>query len=83
LQTVVKKWFRDKGTGYLDNGNGPDILVLKADLSNCDFLKVGVEVEFECGINKRGLIAKNVKLIKKSTQRKPKSDKPFRFGVMK
>jgi cold shock CspA family protein len=83
LQTVVKKWFRDKEFGYLDNGNGPDILVRKSDLSNCQFLKVGVLVEFECNIDKRGLIAKNVKLAKKSVQGKPKSDKPFRFGVMK
>ena len=62
MQTVVKKWFRDKDTGFLDNGSGPDILVRKADLLNCQFLKVGVTVEFECHPGKQGLIAKKVKL---------------------
>jgi len=39
LQTVVKKWFRDKDSGFLDNGNGPDIMVTRADLVNCEFFK--------------------------------------------
>lgn len=64
MQTVVKKWFRDKNYGFLDNGQGPDIMVRKADLLNCQFLKVGVNVEFECHVDKRGLIARNVKLQK-------------------
>lgn len=64
LQTVVKKWFRDKNYGFLDNGQGPDIMVRKADLKNCQFLKIGVNVEFECHVDKRGLIARNVKLLK-------------------
>jgi hypothetical protein len=42
LQTTVKKWFRDKNSGFLDNGNAPDIMVTKSDLVNCDYLKVGV-----------------------------------------
>lgn len=24
LQTVVKEWFRDKDSGFLENGSGPD-----------------------------------------------------------
>lgn len=86
LQTVVKKWFREKGSGFLDNGSGPDIMVNKADLVNCEFLKTGATVEFECYSEKRGLIAKKVKLIKQkklSEQHKGKhSAKPFRPGVM-
>lgn len=39
-------------------------MVRKADLLNCQFLKVGVNVEFECHVDKRGLIARNVKLMK-------------------
>ncbi len=62
MQTVVKKWFRDKESGFLDNGGGPDIMVRKADLLNCQFLKVGVTVEFECHPGKQGLMAKKVKL---------------------
>ena len=58
MQTVVKKWFRDKESGFLDNGSGPDIMVRKDDLTNCQFLKVGVTVEFECHPGKRGLQAK-------------------------
>jgi hypothetical protein len=57
LQTIVKKWFRDKDSGFLDNGSGPGILVRKADLVNCQFLKVSVTVEFDCHTNKQGLIA--------------------------
>ncbi len=87
LQTVVKKWFRDKNSGFLDNGNGPDIMVSKPDLVNCEYLKVGVTVEFECHPDKRGLIAKKVKLLQenkskgKNNQGKRKA-KEFRPGVM-
>ncbi len=56
LQTVVKKWSRDKDSGFLDNGGGPDIMVRKADLVNCQFLKVGVTVEFECHLDTNGVL---------------------------
>ncbi len=92
LKTVVKKWFRDKDTGFLDNGNGVDIMVSKADLVNCEFLKVGVTVEFECHADKQGLIAKKVKLLpqKKSNNKNnnnnrnkgKRTTKEFRPGVM-
>ena len=87
LKTTVKKWSRDKNTGFLDNGNGPDIMVSKTDLVNCDYLKVGVSVEFECHPDKRGLIAKKVKLMQqnKSNSKNNKgkfNTKEFRPGVM-
>lgn len=69
MQTEVKKWFKDKGYGFLANGNGPDIMVRKANLENCQFLKPGVMVEFECYPEDKGLLAKKVKLVK--TQSKP------------
>lgn len=86
LQTVVKKWFRGEDFGFLDNRGGPDIIVRKADLVDCQFLKVGATVEFECHLENMGLIAKKVKL---SHQKKPNNQnsgnqkpKAFRFGVM-
>jgi len=87
LQTTVKKWFRDKNSGFLDNGNGSDIMVTKSDLVNCEFLKVGVMVEFECHADKRGLIAKKVKLLQQNKSNgkhnKGKGNaKNFRPGVM-
>jgi cold shock CspA family protein len=86
VQTIVKKWFRDKATGFLDNGQGPDIMVRKAELVNCQFLKVGATVEFECHTSEQGLIAKKVKLSNKkalnSKQKGNKSAKEFRPGVM-
>jgi len=83
LQTVVKKWFKDKESGFLDNGGGADIMVRKADLVNCQFLKVGVTVEFECHSDKRGLIAKKVKLTnQKRSQQANHAQKPYRPGVM-
>ena len=87
LQTTVKKWFRDKNFGFLDNENGPDIMVTKSDLVNCEFLKVGVTVEFECHPDKRGLIAKKVKLIHQNksngqNNRGRGNSKEFRPGVM-
>ena len=87
LQTIVKKWFRDKNFGFLDNGNGPDIKVDKADLVNCEFLKVGASVEFECHADKRGLIAKKVKLLQKNKSNSQnykgkRKTKEFRPGVM-
>ena len=87
LQAIVKKWFRDKNSGFLDNGDGRDILVTKSDLVNCDFLKVGVIVEFECHSGKQGLIAKKVKLLPQNKSNgqhnKGKGNaKNFRPGVM-
>lgn len=86
MQTIVKKWFRDKDSGFLDNGSGPGILVRKADLVNCQFLKVGATVEFECHTDKQGLIAKNVMLSHQkkvnNQNNKNRSNKDFRFGVM-
>ena len=87
LQTIVKKWHRDKNSGFLDNGDGPDILVTKADLVNCEFLKVWVTVEFECHSDKRGLIAKKVKLLQQNksnsqNNKGKRNTKEFRPGVM-
>jgi len=87
LQTIVKKWLRDKNTGFLDNANGPDIKVDKTNLVNCEFLKVGASVEFECHADERGLVAKKVKLLRqhKSNNQNYKGKgrvKEFRPGVM-
>lgn len=86
METVVKKWFRDKESGFLENGGGGDILVRKADLVGCQFLKVGVTVEFECHRHKDGLIAKKVKLSRQNKTNRQnqgnKNTKEFRFGVM-
>ncbi len=86
MQAVIKKWFREKEYGFLDNGFGPDIMVRKADLVNCQYLKIGSSVEFECHIDNRGLVARNVSLTKPSNQN-PKTNvnqaaKPHYFGVM-
>ncbi|MEE4314828.1 MAG: hypothetical protein V2J11_10005 [Desulfofustis sp.] len=80
----MKKWFRDKNTGFLDNRGGPDILVSKRDLVDCQFLKVGAVVEFECHPGEKGLVAKKVKLVSKhkSTGDAKGKKKEFRFGVM-
>lgn len=82
MNTVVKKWFRDKEFGFLENGEGPDIMVRKSDLLNCQFLKVGVQVEFECHPEKTGLVARKVKLMPAKNHGQDKGNKPFRFGVM-
>lgn len=83
MQTVVKKWFRDKDTGFLDNGAGSDILVRKDDLIGCTFLRIGATVNFECHLGKHGLIAKKVSLFKqKNVNNKKKDKKNFYFGVM-
>jgi hypothetical protein len=61
-------------------------MVRKAELVNCQFLKVGATVEFECHTGKQGLIAKNVKLSHQngsnSAHKGNRSPKAFRFGVM-
>ena len=66
MQTIVKKWFKDKKFGFLDNGGGSDIMVRQADLIKCQYLKVGAMVEFECHADKKGLVAKKVKLSNQS-----------------
>ncbi len=82
----MKKWFRDKDSGFLDNGGGPDITVNKADLVGCQFLKVGATVEFECHLDEHELIARKVKLSKKKKNKNHNSGnkgvKKFPFGVM-
>ena len=83
MQAVVKKWFRDKEYGFLDNGSGPDLMVRKSDLVKCQFLKVGTTVEFECYPDKGGLIAKNVRLLRqKSLASRSNNDKSRFIGVM-
>jgi len=86
LQAVVKKWFREKEYGFLENGSGPDIKVSKADLVNCQYLKVDTSVEFECHIDSGSLIAKKVKLTRqrndKPRSNKSRNTKNHPFGVM-
>lgn len=86
LHTSVKEWFRDKECGFLENGSGPDIKVRKIDLVNCQFLKIGATVEFECHIDGQGLIAKKIKLVRQNKLRNPKNRNPggkqSPFGVM-
>ena len=86
MQTVVKKWFRDKDSGFLDNGKGPDIIVNKADLVGCQFLKVGATVDFECHFEEQELIARKVRLRKQKNAKNKNSGnkgiKKFPFGVM-
>ena len=84
MQTIVKKWFRDKGFGFLENGTGPDIIVRKADLINSQYLKVGSMVEFDCHIDGRGLIAKKVTHSRQQNQKQhgKRGTKAYPFGVM-
>lgn len=84
MQTIVKKWFQDKGYGFLENGTGPDIMVRKKELIKCSYLKVGSIVEFECHIDDLGLIAKKVSLLRKknNTQNGTRGIKKNPFGVM-
>jgi len=70
MNTVVKKWFNDKEYGFLDNGGGPDILVRKADLIKCQYLKPGTVVEFECHNDKKGLIARKVSISRQGDKNK-------------
>ena len=88
MQTRVKKWFKDKEYGYLDNGSGQDIMVKKSELIKCSYLKVNSMVEFECHIEEQALIAKKVNLLAK--KRKPQNrqtnqqygSRNHPFGVM-
>ncbi|MBF0264181.1 MAG: cold shock domain-containing protein [Gammaproteobacteria bacterium] len=84
MQTQVKKWFKDKEYGFLENGSGPDIMVRKSELIKCSYLKVRSMVEFECHIDKQGLIAKKVKLMpkKRNEQNHQPGSKNYPFGVM-
>ncbi len=84
MQTLVKKWFKDKGYGFLQNGTGSDIMVRKAELINCTYLKVNSMVEFECHIDNQGLIAKKVRLSRKKNnlQNGSRGSRTHPFGVM-
>lgn len=87
MQALVKNWFRDKDSGFLDNGGGPDILVLKSELIGCHYLKVGANVEFECHVDRKKLCAKKVRLLRQKIENRPKNTgngkfKRSPFGVM-
>ena len=88
MQTLVKKWFQDKEYGFLENGTGPDIMVRKAELIKCSYLKVRSIVEFECHIDGQGLIAKKVSLLptksktQNNHQNKQRGSRTHPFGVM-
>jgi hypothetical protein len=61
-------------------------MVRKADLVNCQFLKIGATLEFECHIEKQGLTAKRVKLLGQNKLKNLKNRNPggnkSPFGVM-
>ena len=87
MQALVKSWLRDKEYGFLDNGDGPDILVLKSDLIDCHYLKVGAYVEFECHIDQKNLRAQKVKILRQKIEHRRKNpgnrkSKRSPFGVM-
>ncbi|MFA0809364.1 cold-shock protein [Microbulbifer epialgicus] len=82
MQAVVKMWIRSKGYGFLENGNGPDVFVRKAELQNCHYLKPGAVVNFECHASDRGLVAKNVTIEKFPSQGFSEYGKPAHIGVM-
>jgi len=87
MQATVKKWFRDKEYGFLDNGSGPDIQVHKSELIGCHYLKVGASVEFECHMDMNNLYAKKVKLVTQKHRKNKKMSgnrnyKKSPFGVM-
>ena len=69
MKTTVKNWFSQKGFGFLHNGSAhaPDIIVYANELQNCQFLKPGRMVEFECHVIENRLTAKNVKLVHDNT----------------
>ncbi len=70
MKTTVKCWFADKGYGFLNNGGefSKDIMVHVSELKNCEFLKPGRTVEFDCDFNQKGLVAKNVQLVYEESQ---------------
>ena len=87
MQSLVKKWFSAKGYGFLDNGEGPDILVLKSDLIGSQYLKTGVHVEFECHVDQKNLRAKKVKMLRRKIAHHRKNTGNYKskkspFGVM-
>ena len=86
MQASVKSWFRDKDSGFLDNGGGPDIAVHKDDLIDCHFLKIRATVDFECHIENNGLVARRVRVSRNKSNQKQRTGKqsPQKspFGVM-
>lgn len=77
MRTTVKAWYGDKGFGFLKNGGygSKDILVHVSELRNCEFLKPGRTVEFDCDYNEKGLVAKNVHLVHDLVSKNERSKK--------
>ncbi|MGA1598049.1 MAG: cold-shock protein [bacterium] len=57
------KWFNEqKGYGFIEQENGEDLFVHFSDVQG-GRLRDGVQVEFEVGQGKKGLAAKEVKIV--------------------
>ncbi len=57
------KWFNpEKGYGFIEQENSPDIFVHKTDIVG-DIIKEGDTVEFELGEGRKGPCATNVKVV--------------------
>ena len=57
------KWFNEqKGYGFIEQENGDDLFVHFSDVQG-GRLRDGAEVEFEVGQGRKGLAAKDVKLL--------------------
>lgn len=83
MQTTVNRWFTDKGYGFLHNGgDAPDIIVHTQELKNCQYLRPGRTVEFECHINSKGLVAKNVRLVQ-SQQRSTRQPNEHQYSFQR
>ncbi|MGD9364689.1 MAG: cold-shock protein [Desulfobacteraceae bacterium] len=60
------KWFDDKkGFGFIEQENGPDVFVHHSSIAASGFksLQEGDRVTFEIEQGKKGLSAKNVKVV--------------------
>lgn len=86
MQGKIKKWFKDREYGFIENGSSPDIIVRKESLVKKHPIKPGSLVSFEVTIENNKLLAKKVSLVHHNNQTKKKhthsNNNPGFIGVM-
>ncbi|HHE36500.1 MAG TPA: cold shock domain-containing protein [Candidatus Woesearchaeota archaeon] len=64
------KWFnQQKGYGFIAGSDGKEYFVHHSSLAEGTFIRDNDEVSFEAGEGERGPVARNVELVKKSSEK--------------
>lgn len=65
---TIKKWFEDKGYGYIQQDNGDEDVKFYSSLLNGVNVQVGQKVDYDIERGKKGLRARSLKILKENPE---------------